>query len=95
LQFPGELSGASDLKHASYGAASATAASKTVGGEVRTVDIAKGTLTLKSGSKTYAVFYKVTTKFTKCSAEILKAGVAVSVTGRLVKTVIEASHVAA
>jgi len=77
------------------GAAPAAAASKTFGGKVKTVDIAKGTFTLTSGAKTYTVAYKATTKFTKGSAKNLKVGVAVSVTGKLVKAVIEASSIAA
>lgn len=77
------------------GAASATVASKTFSGKVKSVDIAKDTFTLTSGAKTYTVAYKATTKFTKGSAKNLKVGVAVSVKGKLVKTVIEASSIVA
>ncbi|HUY17251.1 MAG TPA: hypothetical protein VMV11_06790 [Acidimicrobiales bacterium] len=75
--------------------ATAAAATNTFSGKVKTVDVAKDTFTLTSGAKTYTVAYKATTKFTKGSAKILKAGLTVSVKGKLVKAVIEASSIAA
>ncbi|MHB8379954.1 MAG: hypothetical protein ACYDB2_08570 [Acidimicrobiales bacterium] len=77
------------------GAASHTVAPRAFRGKVKTVDIAKDTFTLTLGAKTYTVAYKATTKFTKGSAKNLKAGVVVTVTGKLVKTVIEANSIAA
>lgn len=77
------------------GATTTATALKTLRGKVKTADTAKYTFTLTSGAKTYTVHYKAKTKFAKGSAVDLKAGVAVSVTGKLVKTVIEASSISA
>lgn len=70
-------------------------AAKTFTGKVSHDNFAKRTFTLTSGRAKYTVHYSVKTNFTKGSAANLKTGASVSVTGKLLKTVIQASSISA
>ncbi|MGB8197399.1 MAG: hypothetical protein WCF25_10380 [Acidimicrobiales bacterium] len=76
------------------GATTAVAA-KSYAGKVKTTDVKKDTFTLTSGTKTYTVVYTAKTKWAAGTSADLKAGVAVSVTGTIAKTVIHASSIKA
>ncbi len=71
------------------------AVTKSYGGKVKSADVKKDTFTLVSGSKTYVVDFTSATKFSKGTPTDLKTGVAVVVTGKLVKTTIEATAIKA
>ena len=76
-------------------ASAATAAARTYSGTVKTLDTAKDTFTIKSGSKVYTVDFTAKTKWTKLTSKTLKTGNPVSVTGALAGTVIRAIRIKA
>ncbi len=76
-------------------ASAATAAAKTYSGTVKTLDTAKDSFTIKSGSKVYTVDFTAKTKWTKLTSKTLKAADPVSVTGTLAGTVIKATSIKA
>ena len=80
---------------ASAATKSATVTAKTYSGSVKAVTKGKDVFTLTSGTTTYTVDFTKGTKFTTGSASSLKAGVAVSVTGKLSKSIISATSIKA